>query len=311
MKKTITILAALCMAVVANAKILRVSNVEGSSAPYTTFEAAHDAASPGDTIMLDASNKVYGDEAGRATIMKSLVILGPGYWLVENGIVEEGAGTAEFRSLTIKADGTVVKGLCLSSANYIDASKVVINRCIIGSLSFTNTSNNAIITQNFIKEGLGTSGGTTSRSSYHQITNNIFTSTVTGSNYINSFTNCYFAYNTFRTEKFSIYNILNSTFEYNICNKFELGLNTSGNSIENNYATSLYTQATDDFIDKDYYASLEIPADVRATYGAFAGDAPYILSGVPAGPVVQDLIVPTTVEKGSKMSVTVKVGVVK
>ena len=46
-------------------------------------------------------------------------------------------------------------------------------------------------------------------------------------------------------------------------------------------------------------------------YGAFAGNDPYILSGVPAGPVVQDLIVPTTVEKGSKMNVTIKVGVVK
>ena len=54
MKKTLLILAAACMAVAANAKILRVSNVSGSSAPYSTIEAAHEAANAGDTIMVDS-----------------------------------------------------------------------------------------------------------------------------------------------------------------------------------------------------------------------------------------------------------------
>lgn len=311
MKKILFVLVAVSMTMAAQAKILRVSNVAGSSAPYTTFEAAQDAASSGDTIMLDASNTVYGDAGGRATITKSLVILGPGYWLIENGIVEEGASTAQFSSLTIKADGTVVKGLYLSAVNYIEASKVVISRCRIGSLSFKHNASNAIITQNFIKDAITTSSGTTSRSTYHQITNNIFTSTNTGSTFINSFTHCYFAYNTFRTERFTIYNVLNSTFENNIWKEVAQSF-CSDNSMEKNYETPLVnTQATNDFIDKDYFSSIEIPADVKAAYGAFAGTDPYILAGVPSGPIVQDLVVPTTVEKGSTMSVTVKAGVVK
>ena len=35
------------------------------------------------------------------------------------------------------------------------------------------------------------------------------------------------------------------------------------------------------------------------------------LAGVPSGPVIQDLVVPTTVEMGSKLNVTVKIGMVR
>ena len=46
-------------------------------------------------------------------------------------------------------------------------------------------------------------------------------------------------------------------------------------------------------------------------YGAFAGDSPYVISGIPSAPVIEDLVVPTTVEAGSKMKVTIKVGIQK
>lgn len=309
MKKILFVLAAACVTMAAQAKILRVSNVAGSSAPYTTFEAAHNAASSGDTIMLDASAKAYGDEFGRVTITKSLVILGPGYWLVENGIVEEGAGAAQF-SVTIKADGTVVKGMWLGAC-VIEASKVVINRCrLTSSITLRNGFNNCIISQNIISGGIGTSGGTGAFSTNHQITNNIFTMSSVGNSF-NQMKDCYLAYNTFRSDEFHMYNVLNSTVEYNIWKEYKESTSV-GCSVTNNYETSVVnTQATNAFIDKDYYDAIEYPADVRATYGAFAGDSPYILSGIPSGPIIQDLIVPTTVEKGSTMSVTVKVGVVK
>ena len=75
--------------------------------------------------------------------------------------------------------------------------------------------------------------------------------------------------------------------------------------------TVVNTQSTDTFIDKDYYSTIELPANVTSTYGAFAGDSPYVLAGVPSGPVIQDLVVPTTVEMGSKMNVTIKIGMQK
>ena len=307
MKKAMLILAAACMTAATNAKILRVSNVSGSSAPYSSIEAAHDAASSGDTIMVDASGQLYFQ--GQITLTKSVVLLGPGYWLVENGIVDEGMSTAKLSAVHFKGEGSVIKGFTTNNL-YIEASKVVVSRCNVdGAISFSKGSDNCIVHQNFIKGGITSGGGSSVRTNYHNITNNIFTYTGTGASYFGGFGNAYVAYNTFRTSQVYIAGTENSTFEYNIAQSYkDTG---TGNSFSNNYDTNIINiQATNDYIDKDYYA-LEIPADVISTYGAFAGDSPYILAGVPSGPVIQDLIVPTTVEVGSKLNVTVKIGMVK
>lgn len=106
-----------------------------------------------------------------------------------------------------------------------------------------------------------------------------------------------------------MYSVTNTTFEHNLWK--EIKNSNTTNSLNDNYSTEIInTQATNDFIDKDYLA-LEIPEDIINKYGAFAGDSPYVLAGVPSGPVIQDLVVPTTVEMGSKMNVTVKIGMVK
>ena len=301
MKKTLLFLAAISMAVAANAKILRVSNVSGSSAPYTSISAAHDAASAGDTIMLDSSPTRYDDFT--VTLTKKVVLLGPGYWLVQNGMIEEGASTATIHTLVIKATETVVKGVHISSGLKIQASKVVINRCHINDIDIAKSCDNAVISQSFIVNKI--SGG--NYSNYHQITNNIFINTSTFG-HITGVNDCYIAYNTCRSAKFES-NATNSTFENNLWKEFnDKG---SNNSVKDNYQTDIIsTQATNDFIDSDYY-KLEIPEDVISKYGAFAGDSPYIMSGVPSGPIITDLVVPTTVETGSKMNVTIKVEMIK
>ena len=45
-----------CMALSIQAKVLRVSNVTGSNAPYTTYADAEAAAEEGDTIVFEGSN---------------------------------------------------------------------------------------------------------------------------------------------------------------------------------------------------------------------------------------------------------------
>ena len=301
MKKTMLFLAAISMAIAANARILRVSNVSGSSAPYTSISAAHDAASAGDTIMLDSSPTRYDDFT--VTLTKKVVLLGPGYWLVQNGMIEEGASTATIYTLVIKASETVVKSVHISSGLKIQASKVVINRCHINDIDIAKSCDNAVISQSFIVNKI--SGG--NYSNYHQITNNIFINTSTFG-HITGVNDCYIAYNTCRSAKFES-NATNSTFENNLWKEFnDKG---SNNSVKDNYQTDIIsTQATNDFIDSDYY-KLEIPEDVISKYGAFAGDSPYIMSGVPSGPIITDLVVPTTVETGSKMNVTIKVEMIK
>ena len=295
MKKALMILAAICMTMTANAKILRVSNLSGSSAPYTSIDDAHTAASSGDTIMLDASPDYYGESWSNYQITKKIVIIGPGYWLTKNGIVAEGANWAHVNKLTIKANGVVVKGLYLNNID-IQATHIVVNRCILNDISFKNGADNGIVSQCFITSGI-------SGANYAQITNNIFTA-LQNWTFFSNFKNSTIAYNTFRNNNLLI-DVENCTIEKNLWKTYtDKG---SGNSYNNNYQTDIInTQVTDDFIDTDYY-NLEIPAEVTSLYGAFAGDSPYVISGVPSGPYITDVEMATTVEAGSTPTVTIKV----
>ncbi len=310
MKKVLMILAAICMTMAANAKILRVSNVSGSSAPYKSIEAAQDAASAGDTIMVEGSKTTYGDAYGYGaiTLTKRVVLIGPGYWLAENGIINEGGSAAVVGDLTIKVSNTVIKGMTTRDIE-INASHVVINRCqVTGGISFAEGADNAIISQNFIKGNIGRGNGYVTN--YHQITNNILTDVESNQNYstINRINDCTVAYNTFR-DKTTKLSLTNSKIEHNIWKSYvEHG---SSNNLSNNYEIDIInTQATNDFIDTDYY-NLEIPAEVISQYGAFAGDSPYVISGVPSGPIITNLEMPTTVEVGSTPTVTIKVSISK
>lgn len=304
MKKIFFVLVAASMTMAAQAKILRVSNVEGSSAPYTSVQSAIDAASEGDTIMVDASSTQY-DGISRITINKRVVLLGPGYWLQENGIIQEGGGQASVYSMTINAKGTVVKGMTIyyQDGIAINSSQVVINRCWLRRGSISLGGSNCIIHQNFCRaiSGIPTSN--------HQITNNIISGLeFDASSYMSGISDSYIAYNTFIggvpwPMDDSNWGLKNCTIEKNIFK--DVPTVHSSSSYGDNYVPDVWAYETT-MIDKEI-----LNLSKGLAYGAFAGNDPYILSGVPAGPVVQDLIVPTTVEKGSKMNVTIKVGVVK
>ena len=286
------------IAAAANARILRVNNVESSSAPYRTFADAHDAANAGDTIMIDGSPFSYGSN----NVTKQLVILGPGYWLTSNHIIEEGADCAYFKTLTLQAEGIVIKGITIESGSHITimANKCIVNRCRSGNNVLLRNASNSIIHQNIINgvEGYGSSYV----ESNIQVTNNICKGRI--SNLVNS----YIAHNTVNGNV--LFACKNCTVEHNMGSK-ELSGGT-GNSISDNYVTDSYTKlfgsSSSEITDKNYY-DVELENGIRETYGAFSGDSPYVLSGIPAGPVIQDLVVPTTVEMGSKLNVTIKVGV--
>lgn len=305
MKKILIMLVATGMAMATQAKILRVSNVEGSSAPYTSIQTAIDAAEEGDTIMVDASSKPYSYN-GDINVNKRLVLLGPGYWLQENGIIQEGGSQAVVYAMNIKAKGTVVKGMTFTDQLFITKPQVVINRCRLnkGDIVLSMEASNCIVHQNFC----GTIGGGAVTSN-HQITNNIIVGRGSRfTNYISGVTDSYIAYNTCigvepKGMDDTTMGLKNCTIEKNIFK----GIPTvhSSSNYGDNYVPEAWNYETT-MTDKEVLAVAP-----NLSYGAFAGDDPYILSGVPTGPVIQDMIVPTTVEKGSKMSVTIKVGVVK
>lgn len=310
MRKTIVTLVALCAAMAANATVLRVSNVSGSTAPYSTFEAALTAAAEGDTIMLDASPTAY--TFGK-TVDKRVVILGPGYWLKSNGIIQEGGNTASFSSNTpafwIGASGVVISGVWFTDRVVINnnCNDVVIKRCCLrGGIEIASKAQRCVLHQNHIRpDG---SEAQRIKGSYHQITNNIFiTHFQVGYTFYNM-PHAYIAYNTFLGDnRIRLWDSGDCTVEKNISGG---DFYDSGNGVSS-YSDNIIIENTYNTYDNDIRDSALKALNWSDTHGAFAGDSPYVISGVPSAPVIEDLVVPTTVEYGSKMNVTIKVGVQK
>lgn len=290
--RKISILLFLALSVAIHAKTLRVSNVKGSTAPYSTVSAALADASDGDVIMVDASPDSYGD----VEINKKITLQGPGFFLVANGITKEGQTTAEFGDITIKKEGAKVSSL---SANYIfaRADKVIITRCWARKVDIYNT-NSAVVHQNYITWEIYTKYATNA-----QITNNIihFDSS---SSYSIGLKNSVVKYNTFLWSSTLYKGFTDCVIEYNIGNFPDTD---TDNTVRNNkgYSTGYYD---------DYSTDTDVKALDNAltnAHGAFAGDDPYRISGVATGPVIEDIDVPTSVEQGSDLKVKVTIGMKK
>ena len=94
--KKLLILSAVCMAMTAQATVLRVSNRTNSGAPYSSISEAISAAEEGDTIMVDGSNTSYSG----VTLTKRVVLIGPGFLLSDNSLVAEGSPSAKIPNLS-------------------------------------------------------------------------------------------------------------------------------------------------------------------------------------------------------------------
>jgi hypothetical protein len=116
----------------AQSRVLTVDNNPGKIAMFNNIADAYEAAQPGDTLLLAGSATHYGGIA----VKKRLNIVGPGYWLVENGVpglstqqaaVDVGLGMTAEGSST----GSTFTGLHLGY--YVDAGVNVgttaIDRC--------------------------------------------------------------------------------------------------------------------------------------------------------------------------------------
>lgn len=333
MRKTIVTLVALCAAMTANATILRVSNVNGSTAPYQTIQAAHDAAIAGDTIMVDGSNTKYD----KTIITKTLVIIGPGFWLTENGLVQESApsATAEFE-IRRGAPGTVIEGFWFKnvwSGVIIMANNCVVRRCYFldhsgyKGILFTRDRDKddpdptgAIIHQNFFADCAIATRYLKDYMTNVQITNNIFVNNG-ADNDIQNISHSIIEYNTMigNCTWLPFAWVWSSTIEHNIIRTQKVRY-TNIHDVDNNEWNENVIcgeNAPEYSTDKDIY-TLEQTLKEGKDCGAFAevySDnpilSPYVISGVPSAPIIQDLVVPTTVEAGSKMKVTIKLGIQK
>lgn len=304
MKKTVlAMIAAAGMAISAKAAVLRVNNV-GGMAPYASIQAAVDAAQDGDTIMVDGSTVKYEG----AKLTKRLVLVGPGYLLGENGLSAVISDAVINGWLDVEKEGSVLTGLHFNSRVNIKAPKVIVTRCQIGGdntdgLFFEHEADNSIIHQNYFSSpGIDFDG-----SQNHQVTNNIFHSMQ-----IHHPQNSYVAYNTCYGTGGSFESVTGSgnRVEKNIAHREDWEDNAD-NTYSDNYLVAFdFFGGTE--TDKDVLERTgQLLGDAPLTYGAFGGTDPYTVSGIPAGPVIEALTVPASVEEGSRLNVTIKLGLQK
>lgn len=307
------------MAVMAQAKILRVSNVEGSSAPYTTFADAFAVAEDGDTLIFDGSATSYGEVVIDTT--KSIVLLGHGYLLADNNVSALNDCDAIFENIEIQSEGTIVQGVNVNNTISIRANNVVVTKCKAASIRngggwtgyYSGIYSGIVIHKNYVKYTIsGISGSTSQYFTNSQITNNILTNWAQTFGGITGMKDdCLIQYNTVIERLYGSAGAYVGVIECSNCT-VKNNLIYSANSVYgSNNEVSDNTHLTKDYTFTNLANDASILEDLKdytaQGVGAGAGTDPYVISGVPAGPMIEDIDMPTTVEKGKSMEVTVKV----
>lgn len=317
-----------------NATIRRVGYFGPATAiDYADFQAAHEAASAGDTIYLYPGN-------WSVTLSKKLVIMGYGYFLTGEGAnagqqVVTGSLTA-YISLTQGSDNTVFDGVdglyidptamegavsdgiiikhCRLAYAYLDRCPLtnwqITQSCIEayplylpGNSSVINLKvSNCIFRNSYIQtpDGTGNTG---------QFTNCVFDTNNGTLNFFNSsylFKNCIF------TCAFTGINNNNSAiFQNNIFNS-DAG-DTTGTPPTNKSVsfTSINVFSSSKSYDNRYSLATGSPAKGFGAggidCGAFGGTAPYVISGLPAVPAITKLTSSSTSASANPYTITLSV----
>lgn len=333
MKKSIFVILSFILSLSTQAKIWVVNNNAGGPGDFTTAEAAHDAASSGDTLYFVGSNIQHGYPS--FTITKKLVIIGPGYFLNENPNTYSNKSTANFINITLDqsvtddlnsgAAGSVLLGLEVSAIS-VKVNDVSVVRCKIGSLGNPlGASTN--ITGLLIKQCYWVSGTNYSGKFFNSVLKN---SIMKGTNFYffnseitnNSFSTNYGAdaSNIFVNNVFVDYTTI--TFNYNmdpnnLRNNIFGGAKSTGseyqsgiNNVFGAFSNIIRTEGTSDGIYQLKDGSVAVGAgEGGVDCGAFGGSEPYVLSGLPPIPVIYEINMPSTVNKANGLEIQVKVKV--
>ncbi len=308
----------------ANAKIWRVNNNSGITADYTTAQAAHDAASAGDTIHLEPSGTNYGD----LTMSKRLVIVSTGAFITQNPGYQVQSNTARVNFLTINntgANGSVVMvgfdydlninngvgnilvqncattyngggyNCCghYGNININNADNIIVKGCFVNNINARNNSNNIIVSNNILVNAFTNDAGCDG-----VVSNNIieafhpywYNSSYRGGD----FYNCTVDNNIF---------VMGSAAGFNSCLvRNNLAANAglpTGNGNQNSIdMTTVLVNKNCGFVDNGYQlisGSPAIGAGISGIdCGAFGGTTPFRLAVTPPIPSIYKLEVPST-----------------
>lgn len=307
------------------ANIWRVNNnsiyTQGCSNCFTQLQNAIDNQQvlPGDTIHLEASSTNYD----AATINKKLVIIGPGYFLNENGSLQQNIQSAIIDDINIEAGGegsiligVNIEGKFSTDANlFIDASNIKILRCKVYGTIYLNSYttnpinnitisqcfveyiyqissnkppvNNLLVTNCYIEKSFNLSNST---NNYNGIfSHNVVRYTSSGSNGIDYFNNIFIDGDGLNQDKNSSTNVYNNIFISGVPSWL-----SSSSNISIAKATVFVANGSTDGIHK-----LNPPTICPQCYtgypnsteqiGIFGGTTPYILSGIAPTPTIYEL----------------------
>jgi len=133
----------------ASATIWSINNV-GIDADFASINEAHDSENvkPGDTLYITGTTKGYGD----FICAKKLNIIGPGYVLSENKDTQANLSSASIGTITYNpgSEGSSITGMVVHAID-IYCSDITIRRNMIASINFHRPSVNILIVQNYIK----------------------------------------------------------------------------------------------------------------------------------------------------------------
>lgn len=159
--KHLMLLMGIAVTYVVSANILVVDNTPGTGAPYQSLQGGINAASAGDTLMIQPSPISYGS----VNLNKSLTLIGPGHFL-------EAGKNATVGTITIQngSSNSTITGLHLATVDgglFHSADNITISRNYFFSSTFvkstygtSGTANNWVIEGNVMIENTSCGGCT-------------------------------------------------------------------------------------------------------------------------------------------------------
>ncbi|WP_340111561.1 hypothetical protein [Maribellus mangrovi] len=328
-KLTLTAIILLGIIVIVHAKSWRVNNTPGVDADFNSLTAARDSASAGDTLYIEGSASTYGD----FNINKKLIIIGPGYFLTENDSSQANKLDAIMNNVRIQANGIIFSGIRTTGYILNQASNTVITRNYVTDASHgislahdVNNIHDVVVSQNFCTQIMKNRDardilifnnivstyillGTASDDFTGVIKNNVVGYYIEAvhaeikNNIIYSESNPY-------NSNYIGYKILSgSTFQYNL---FAGATVPSGiGNVANVDMSIVYTDFENQNVDNDFTLKDGSPAagagENGTDCGAFGGDQPYVLSGIPGVPHIYEAIIPTSASSDSGLKVYLKI----
>ena len=330
MKKSLLLIVFFCglLTVPLMAATYRVNNRLADNAAakiYSDIQGAHDAASNGDTIMLEGSPEIY---SASFNFSKKLIVKGPGFFLGENPGISANKLPATISTISFAegSKGSVLIGITVDAYIYFynGSGDITIRRCYLSGLNWGFSNENITVSECFFRSSSSNIGSGSYKLTNLVIWNCIFNGSIsiTGPGSTGEFVNNVFNYNNiaipngfvmknnilFTTEKTNVHlPDLNSFISYNISISDHFG--TANNNKANVAAGSLFLGTGSS--DGKWQLKAGSPAigagEGGIDCGAFGGLGPYILSGVPTGPVIYQLNVSSHSTTGNKLPVTIKV----